>query len=52
MRWASLNMTGEFMDEYPEYSLTGNWWYDYPTDRWRQDRCSHNATTNETGCTI
>ena len=52
MRWASLNMTGEFCTVYPELSLTGNWWYDYPKDRWRQDRSILNSTTNETEKTI
>jgi hypothetical protein len=41
-QWASLNYTGDFPYGPPPFdkvTLTGSWWFDWPTNRWRQDTC-------------
>jgi len=41
-QWASLNYTGDFPygpPPFDEVKLTGSWYYDWPTNKWRQDTC-------------
>jgi hypothetical protein len=39
MQWYSDHWTGEYETINPGLKAYGDWWYDYPTDRWRQDTC-------------
>jgi len=41
-QWASLNYTGDFPfgpAPFDKVKLTGSWYFDWPTNRWRQDTC-------------
>jgi len=42
IQWASINYTGAFPDgpePYTNVTTRSSWWFDWPTNRWRQDTC-------------
>lgn len=55
VRWASLSLTADFPlgpAPFNNVTVVSSWWYDWPTNRWRQDSCTKMAPDAPPQCKI